>query len=173
MSDQMKTVLHAEDDKLYADIIRKALEADGFFVVTVGSGEDALTAAQAKAPDLILLDIGLPRMDGFEVLEKLKADEKTRGVPVIMLSRLSSKEDVDPCFETGCAEYMIKTQHSPEDVAHHVRRILREAAGFTLSEALIVGAVILLAAGFLFWQLSHPRIPAPAPQGNVPLEGAR
>ncbi|MEI7512246.1 MAG: response regulator [Candidatus Uhrbacteria bacterium] len=116
------TVLHVEDDKMYADIIRRALESQGFIVQHASSGEDGLR--RAASADVILLDIGLPQKDGFDVLEDLKDKSDTYQIPVIMLSRLSSKEDVDQCRGLGCAEYLIKTQHSPEDIANHVRRIL-------------------------------------------------
>ena len=163
-----KTVLHAEDDKMYAGIIRKALEADGFQVVHVLNGEELLRRAVTDAPDVILLDIGLPNKDGFEVLQELKADEVTRDIPVLMLTRLSSREDVKPCYEHGCAEYLIKTQHSPEEVSQHVRRVLRLKSGFSKIEALIVFGVILLMGGLLYWQLSHPRPPVEAP--SIPNE---
>lgn len=117
-----RTVLHVEDDKLFADIIRRALEAQGFVVVHAVNGEEALR--RASSADVILLDIGLPQKDGFDVLAELKANVDTSNIPVIMLSRLSSKDDVEQCQTLGCAEYLIKTQHSPEDIANHVRRIL-------------------------------------------------
>jgi DNA-binding response OmpR family regulator len=166
-----RTVLHVEDDKLYADIIRKALEAQGFDVIHSSSGEDALK--KAGSADLVLLDIGLPQKDGFDVLGELKEDPGTADIPVIMLSRLSSKEDVSQCRTLGCAEYLIKTQHSPEDIANHVRRTLSGRA-FTKVEAVTVIGVLVILAGLLFWQLGHPHpavAPAPLP-GQVPLESA-
>jgi len=161
-----RVVLHVEDDKMYADIIRKALEAQGFSVQHVSSGEEALR--RATAADVILLDIGLPQKDGFDVLGELKAQAETKNTPVIMLSRLSSKEDVDQCRELGCTEYLIKTQHSPEDIANHVRRILAGRPGFTKLEALIVLAAIALLGGLLYWQLAHPK--PPQTPANVPGE---
>ena len=165
-----RVVLHVEDDKMYADIVRKALEAQGFSVQHVSSGEEALR--RATQADVILLDIGLPQKDGFDVLGELKAQADTAKIPVIMLSRLSSKEDVDQCRGLGCSEYLIKTQHSPEDIANHVRRILSGRPAFTKLEALIVVAVLVLLGGLVYWQLSHPK-PAPvAPPvpGEVPLQ---
>lgn len=163
-------VLHVEDDKMYADIIRKALEAQGFSVQHVSSGEEALR--RASQADVVLLDIGLPQKDGFDVLTELKAQTETAKTPVIMLSRLSSKEDVDQCRSLGCAEYLIKTQHSPEDIANHVRRILAGRAAFTKLEALIVIAALVLLGGLVYWQLNHPK-PAPVitpVPGEVPLQ---
>ncbi|HVM90662.1 MAG TPA: response regulator [Verrucomicrobiae bacterium] len=164
-----RVILHVEDDKLYSDIIRKALEAQGFSVQHVSSGEEALR--RAASADLVLLDIGLPQKDGFDVLEELKAQPETRAVPVVMLSRLSAKEDVDECRSLGCAEYLIKTQHSPEDIANHVRRILAGRPAFSTLQAIGIVSVILVLAGLLYWQWTHPR-PAPlAPSvpNQVPL----
>jgi len=164
-----RVILHVEDDKMYADIIRKALESQGFSVQHVSSGEEALR--RAAFADVILLDIGLPQKDGFDVLGELKEQAETKDIPVIMLSRLSSKEDVQQCRTLGCAEYLIKTQHSPEDIANHVRRILAGRPGFTKLEAVIVIAVLLLLGGLLYWQWMHPKpamAPAPVP-GQVQL----
>jgi DNA-binding response OmpR family regulator len=167
-----RVVLHVEDDKLYADIIRKALEAQGFSVVHVPSGEEALR--RASGVDVILLDIGLPQKNGFDVLEELKAQAETQGIPVIMLSRLSAKEDVEQCRELGCAEYLIKTQHSPEDIANHVRRALSGRPGFSRIEVILVVAAILLLGGLVYWQWTHPRpaMPAQPVPGQVPLQSS-
>lgn len=166
----MATVLCIEDDKMFAEIVCKALKRDGFEVIHATNGDEGVRKAMEDAPDAILLDIGLPKKDGFEVLEILKSSDETRSIPVVMLSRLSSKEDVNQCFELGCEEYLIKTQHSPEDVVEHVRKILKLTPGFTVPEALIVIAVILALAGLLWWQLGHPK-PVPFPdQGSVILE---
>lgn len=164
-----RIVLHVEDDRMYADIIRKALEAQGFSVQHVSTGEEALR--RASTADVILLDIGLPQKDGFDVLGELKAQAETSGIPVIMLSRLSSKEDVEQCRTLGCAEYLIKTQHSPEDIANHVRRILAGRPGFTKLEAIVVIAVLILLGGLVYWQLSHPKPaqPTAAVPGQVQL----
>lgn len=165
-------ILCVEDDKVFADILGRAFEQGGFEVVLATNGEEGLKKAGDESPDLIVLDIGLPKKDGFEVLETLKADPVLRSIPVMMLSRLSTKEDVEQCFSLGCAEYLIKTQHPPEEVVQHARRLLRMKPAFTLTEAFAVIGVVLIAAGILWWQLAHPK-PATQPEpGNVPLETA-
>ncbi len=166
----MATILCIEDDKVFADIVCKALMRDGFEVIHATNGEDGLRKAKEQAPDVILLDIGLPKKDGFEVLETLKASDETKAIPVVMLSRLSSREDVDQCFALGCEEYLIKTEHSPEDIVSHMRRVLKLAPGFTIPEALIVVFVILALAGLAWWQFSHPQPSTPTEPGNVILE---
>lgn len=162
---------------MFADILCRAFQRDGFEVIQAANGEEGLHKAVEGAPDLIVLDIGLPKKDGFEVLAALKADPALAPIPVMMLSRLSTKEDVEQCFALGCVEYLIKTHHTPEDVVLHARRVLHVSAhggkpAFTLTEALAVLGVILIALGILVWQLSNPK-PALAPEpGNVPLEAA-
>ena len=120
--DMKHTVLSVEDDLVFADILAKTLERAGFSVIKSANGEDGLKRAKSDKPDAILSDIGLPHKDGFELLEELKASPETSSIPVFMLSRLSSREDVDRCFSLGCADYLIKTQHHPEDVARRLHR---------------------------------------------------
>jgi CheY-like chemotaxis protein len=165
----MPIILSIEDDDVFADIVRSALVREGFEVVRAIDGEEGLKKALEEKPDAILLDIGLPKIDGFKVLEKLQSDDQTSAIPVVMLSRLSSKEDVDQCFALGCREYLIKTQHSPDDIVHHLRKLVGLAA-FTLFEALIVVAAILLLGGLAWWQLAHPKPPVSLPAGNVELQ---
>lgn len=166
----MPLILCVEDDKTFADIVCRSLRREGFEVIHATNGEEGLRKATDETPDAIVLDIGLPKKDGFEVLAALKEDEATKQIPVVMLSRLSSKEDVRQCYDLGCEAYLIKTQHAPEDVADHLKKILKLAGGFTLAEALVVITVILAMLGLLWWQFSYPR-PAPVPEsGNVILE---
>ncbi|MCK9360969.1 response regulator [Patescibacteria group bacterium] len=168
----MPRILCVEDDKMFADILSRAFLRADFEVFHAWNGEEGLRKAAEELPDLIVLDIGLPKKDGFEVLETLKADSGLAHIPVMMLSRLSTKEDVEQCFALGCAEYLIKTQHSPEDVVQHARRLLRMKPAFTLTEALAVIGVILLAIGILVWQMSNPKPVSQPEPGNVPLEAA-
>lgn len=121
-----RTVLSIEDDIVFADILAKTFESAGFIVIKSGNGEDGLKRAKNDQPDAILCDIGLPRKDGFELLEELKSLAETSLIPVFMLSRLSSREDVERCFALGCADYLIKTQHHPEDVVRRLNRYFEE-----------------------------------------------
>lgn len=137
----MARIFWIEDDAAYAAILKKAIQAAGHDVVHCMNGEDGLNKAGHEDPDLILLDIGLPSKDGFEVLEALKTDPSTKQIPVVMLSRLCSREDVDRCFGLGCDEYLIKTQHGSDDIVRHINRRLGMSA-FSMPEALAVGAFI-------------------------------
>lgn len=118
------SVLLVEDDIFLGDIYAKALTQAGFSVLRAYDGVVGLETAQKKKPTLILLDILMPRMDGFETLEKLKADDITKKIPVSMLTNLSQKSDVDKCFAFGAADYMIKAQVTPQDIVVRVKKIL-------------------------------------------------
>jgi DNA-binding response OmpR family regulator len=137
----MAKIFWIEDDTAYAAILKKALQAAGHEVVHCSNGDDGLKRAGSADADLILLDIGLPSKDGFEILETLKSDSSTKQIPVVMLSRLCSREDVDRCFGLGCEEYLIKTQHGSDDIVRHINRRLGLSA-FSLPEALAVGAFV-------------------------------
>lgn len=116
------TVLSIEDDQTYAEILQKNLERVGFHVLRSSHGEEGLKRAIQDQPDVIMLDIGLPKKDGFEVLEELKSDPKTKHIPVFMLTKLSAREDVARCFDAGCEDYFIKTQHHPEDIVRNIQQ---------------------------------------------------
>lgn len=166
----MTRILCVEDDKVFADILVRTFQSEGFQVTHASNGEEGLKKAADDKPDLIVLDIGLPKKNGFEVLEALKTDAALAAIPVMMLSRLATKEDVEQCFALGCAEYLIKTQHAPEDILLHAKRLLRLKPGFTLSEGLVVIGLILLALALLAWQWTHPKAPSIPEPGNVQLE---
>jgi len=121
---QGKNILLVEDDAFLANIYKTKFEMEGFNVVVAEHGEAGLETARTKAPDLILLDILLPKMDGFTVLKKLKEDEKTAGIPVILLTNLGQKDDVDKGLELGAADYLIKAHFKPSETVAKVRKIL-------------------------------------------------
>jgi DNA-binding response OmpR family regulator len=164
-----RTILSIEDDVVFASILAKTLEARGFNVLKSGNGDDGLKRAKNERPDAIVLDIGLPQKDGFELLEELKGSPETSSIPVFMLSRLSSREDIDKCFSLGCSDYLIKTQHHPEDVARRLNRHFGMEDGFARWEVLVALGVVLLAASLLWWQLGHPKSPSLPPASGTPL----
>jgi CheY-like chemotaxis protein len=119
-----KTVLLIEDDGFLASIYSQKLEFEGFEVSFATNGEDGLKLAQKEPPDLILLDILMPRMDGFEVLEKLKADPETKNIKVLVLSNLGQKEDVERCLKLGADGYVIKAHSLPHETVKRIKEIL-------------------------------------------------
>ncbi len=117
-------VLIIEDDGFLASIYAQKLELEGFEVAFATNGEDGLKLAQKDKPDLMLLDLLMPQMDGFEVLEKVKADPATKDIKVLVLSNLGQKEDVDRCMKLGAVGYMIKAHSLPEETVKRIKEIL-------------------------------------------------
>jgi len=120
-------VLIVEDDVFLCQIYQKKFEMEGFKVSTADNGEKGLSEAQKKKPNIILLDILLPKMDGFAVLEKLKSGADTKEIPVILLTNLGQKEDVDKGLAVGAADYLIKAHFKPSEVVDKVKKVLNLA----------------------------------------------
>lgn len=119
-----QTILLVEDDGFLASIYAQKLEVEGFDVSFATNGEDGLRLAHKDHPDLVLLDLLMPRMDGFEMLEKLKSDEELKEIPVLILTNLGQKEDVERCIQLGAAGYVIKAHSLPSETINRVKEIL-------------------------------------------------
>ncbi|MBI2038093.1 MAG: response regulator [Candidatus Magasanikbacteria bacterium] len=123
-SNKQTHILIVEDDLFLAEIYQKKFEMEGFKVSMANNGEKALVDIKKKLPDLVLLDILLPKLDGFSVLEALKSDKATKDIPVILLTNLGQQDDVQRGLEKGAADYLIKTHFKPSEVVDKVRKIL-------------------------------------------------
>jgi len=103
------TILLAEDDPDVSDLVRHVLEAEGYHVDVAGDGEQALARFEACCPDLVVLDVMMPRLTGFEVLSKLRdLEEEGAAVPVLILSARTSEEDIVKGFRLGVSDYVTK-----------------------------------------------------------------
>ena len=118
-------VLFVEDDPAVAQMYKLKLELDGYAVDVAGDGVEAVRMATGSPPDLIFLDIRLPKMDGLGVLEALRHDERTREVPVVILSNYSERELVERGLRLGALDYLVKSQTTPARVAGGVAAWLR------------------------------------------------
>ena len=118
-------VLFVEDDPAVAQMYKLKLELDGYAVEVAGDGLQAVQMATGNPPDLIFLDIRLPKMDGLGVLEALRQDERTREVPVVILSNYSERDLVDRGLKLGALDYLIKSQTTPARVADGVANWLK------------------------------------------------
>lgn len=118
-------VLLIEDDTFLANIYKTKFEMERFKISIADNGEAGLEEAKKKRPDVILLDILLPKLDGFAVLEKLKADQSLKDVPVILLTNLGQKDDVEKGLELGASDYLIKAHFKPSEVVEKVRKVLK------------------------------------------------
>ena len=118
-------VLFVEDDASVAQMYRLKLELDGYTVDVAGDGFVALEKARLQHPDIIFLDIRLPKLDGLGVLEALRGDAATERIPVVILSNWNEQELVDRGIELGALDHMIKSQTTPARLSQRLREWLR------------------------------------------------
>ena len=118
-------VLFVEDDASVAQMYRLKLELDGYTVDVAGDGLAALEKARAQHPDIIFLDLRLPKLDGLGVLEALRADAATAGIPVVILSNWNEKELVDRGISLGALDHMIKSQTTPARLSLRLKEWLK------------------------------------------------
>ena len=104
----MKKILAVEDDTIIMNLIVILLERAGYEVIKAASAEEGISLAKTLAPDLILMDVALPGLDGLEATRLLKGAEKTSGIPVIALTAQAMKEDIDNAFRAGCDGFIVK-----------------------------------------------------------------
>ena len=120
-------VLFVEDDASVAQMYRLKLELDGYTVEVAGDGLTALEKARISRPDMIFLDIRLPKLDGLGVLEALRADPATESIPVVILSNWNEKELVERGIKLGALDHMIKSQTTPARLSQRLAEWLRSA----------------------------------------------
>lgn len=113
-----------EDDSFVMDIYKTKLSQEGFSVVEAENGAEALKKLKDVKPNLMLLDIIMPYMDGLEVLKKMKENEDTKDIPVILLTNLSQKEEVDKGVSLGAKDYLIKSHFTPSEVLEKIKSCL-------------------------------------------------
>jgi two-component system phosphate regulon response regulator PhoB len=121
-----ESILVVDDEEDVLELVRYNLDKSGYQVETASSGEEALAKARRKLPDLVILDLMLPGMDGLEVCKKLKNDAKTEGLPIIVLTAKGEETDIVTGLELGADDYVTKP-FSPKVLIARVRRILRRA----------------------------------------------
>lgn len=124
--DEVIDVLLVEDDPAVLEMYRLRLELDGYQVHTARDGEEGLQKAGELSPDIIFLDIRLPKMDGFQVLEKLRSQPTTKAIPVIILSNYSEKDLVEKGLRLGAHEYLIKAHTTPNKLSDTIGEWVKE-----------------------------------------------
>ena len=122
-------ILIAEDERDIRDLVSFSLRYGGFEVVEATNGEEAVEQAKAVSPDLILMDVRMPKMTGYEACKKLKAMDDMKHIPVIFLSAKGQEQEIQQGIDAGAEEYILKP-FAPEDLVSKVREILqRTGAG--------------------------------------------
>lgn len=121
----MKKILFIEDDPGLQKALCEALKSAGYEITSALDGEEGLRLAQRNIPELILLDLILPKKDGFEVLRELKSDSRTSSIPVIVLTNLEGNQEIQKALEHGAASYLIKTNYSLSEVIEKIGEIFK------------------------------------------------
>ncbi|MBI9104833.1 MAG: response regulator transcription factor [Spirochaetales bacterium] len=144
MNSEKQTLLVVEDEKDILNLLSYTLENSGYKVICAENGLQGLSRAKANMPDLVLLDLMLPDLDGFEVCRKLKQDYRTSGIPIIMLTAKSEDSDIVSGLEIGADDYITKP-FSPKVLEARIKKILNRGskAGAVLSDKIIVHGITI------------------------------
>jgi DNA-binding response OmpR family regulator len=119
-----KKILYIEDQEGLRDALSTLLRNTGYEVYTASDGELGLKIIEEKSPDLVVLDLILPKKDGFEVMEALRSKEKTKNLPVIILTNLEEKYNIERVMSFGVRAYLVKATYSLTEVADKIKEIL-------------------------------------------------
>jgi len=125
MSEAKKTIMIVEDDSFVMDIYETKVVKEGFDVIKAVNGAEAMEKLEkGSIPDLILLDIIMPYMSGLEVLKKIKKNKRLSKIPIVLLTNLSQKEEVQEGFDLGAKDYLIKSHFTPSEVMEKINKYL-------------------------------------------------
>jgi len=119
----MKKILLIEDDAFLVDIYVTKLKESGYDVLVAFDGEEGFKKAKEEKPNLVLLDLVLPGMDGWEILNKIK-NEKLGNLKIVILSNLGNKEEIEKGMNLGVTKYLVKSHYTPSEVVEEVKKIL-------------------------------------------------
>lgn len=122
----MPKVLLVEDDEMLHGMYTQKFKTQGYEIVSAYNGADGVKLAETEHPDVILLDVIMPKMDGFVALKKIRKEAATAKIPVILLTNLGQEEDVRKGRELGANDYFIKANHTPSEVVGKVKALLNK-----------------------------------------------
>lgn len=117
-------ILVIEDDKFLRGLLVGKLKKEGYETIEACDGEEGLASTRKDTPHLIILDLVLPGADGFEILQSIKNDPATSKIPVIVLSNLGSREDIDRALGLGAKEFLVKAHHTPQEIVDTIKKVL-------------------------------------------------
>jgi len=126
MDQKKNKILIVEDDSYISDMYKIKLEEGGYSVSVAPDGESGLELASQIMPDIILLDVVMPKMDGFAVLQNLRGDAKFKDTPIVMLTNLGQKESVEKGLKSGADDYIVKAHFTPSEVVSKIEDILNK-----------------------------------------------
>jgi len=119
-------IMIVEDDAFVMDIYLTKLGQEGYEVLAAENGAEALKKLEKETPDLILLDIIMPFVDGLQVLKKIKSEERLKDIPVVLLTNLSQKEDINEGLGLGADDYLIKSHFTPSEVLEKIKKYIKK-----------------------------------------------
>ena len=122
----MEKILIVEDDKFLRELMVRKLSQENFQITEAVDGEEGVRKIKEVIPDMVLLDLILPGIDGFEVLAKIKEDPSTVSVPVIVLSNLGQREDVERGMKLGAIDYLVKAHFTPNEIIDKIKVNLKK-----------------------------------------------
>src|SRR3989344_1705671 len=132
-------IVIVEDEKILLKILEEKFREEKFEVFSAMDGEEALVVIKDASPDIIVLDIILPKKDGFKVLEELKLDVKLKQIPVMVLSNLGQEEEINKALSLGAAGYLVKTQYPIKEVVEKVKdQIAKRGQTISMGPTLIL-----------------------------------
>jgi DNA-binding response OmpR family regulator len=117
-------ILIVEDEAFLLDMYKIKFKQEGFEVISAVDGNEAIKTAKTEEPDIVLLDILIPEIDGFEVLKELKEDPATKSIPVLIFSNFSQKEEIEKGLSLGAVDFFVKTNYTPAQVLEKIKDIL-------------------------------------------------
>lgn len=121
---EAKKILLIEDEELIITLLQRKLEKEGYKVFVARDGVEGMEKVRKETPDIVLLDIVMPRMGGLEVLEELRRDKKLRSIPVIVISNSGQPVELDRAKKLGARDWLIKTEFDPKEVISKVKNQL-------------------------------------------------
>lgn len=121
-------IMIVEDDSFVMDIYQTKLSQEGYAVLPAENGAEAIKELEKEVPDLVLLDIIMPYVDGLQVLKKMKADERLKNIPVILLTNLSQKENINEGLGLGAEDYLVKSHFTPSEVLEKIKKYIKKGA---------------------------------------------
>lgn len=116
-------ILIVEDDEFLRLLLVKKLRNEGFQILEAVDGEDALRKMKENLPELVILDLILPSVDGFQVLERKKEDQEIKNIPVLIVSNLGEKEEVSRSLKLGAIDYIVKSYHTPAEIVEKIKSL--------------------------------------------------
>lgn len=120
----IKKILLVEDDPFLSDIYTTKIKEAGFEIDVTGDGDEVISKIKEKKPDLLLLDIVLPHLDGWEIAKQIKEDADLKNLKIIILSNLGQKSEVEKGLGLGAVKYLIKAHYTPSEIVEEIKKVL-------------------------------------------------